>query len=1007
MRVLSVSILLLVVIWPVERPFADVDVWEGEIVLPTYVWGPDDKNPIFAATHHRTIYPYPMQDRLGDTKVDRTYRALFLENEYLKVTVLPELCGHVHEVIDKTTGQPVFYVNHVVKPNLIGIRGAWISGGIEWNTGPSVHTVTAVAPIESRTLRHEDGSASIAVGHVERVFRTQWTVVVTLRPGLAALDERIRFFNARDEIHPYYFWNCVAVPNTEGMQFIYPMTLGTDHAGTRFYNWPVNDGIDLSWSKNHPGPTSIFAYECDQDFFGSYDHTLDRGVVATANHHVLPGKKAWTWGQSQHSMLRQELLTDDDGPYNEIQTGPLRTQADFGLLEPHQVLEWTERWYPVHGLGGYVFADGNAAFNVVEEGEELTIKILTTSGLPDGSLLVSARGQPAVSYPLAASPAAPTIVRHGTKGMPGPWSLVLQGPEGEPVSAFTYPLPLPVRTPPVLPTPIPDEEKTAQDLWLEGQVQDKQARADSARTLYEKALAKDTCYGPALCSLAVLDLEAGLYDSALAYASRAVERNPDLGMGWYWKSVALFRLNRDMEAAEAAWKAAKFEQSAALGYGLLARLSIRSGDPVEAVSLALEALRRNDRDSVARNTLAVALLLVGESARAERVVADALSDDPLDLVTASIRYLTAQTKAEREERLAFIRGITQDKAQNVLEIVVFWMSLHRHEEAETLLNDLYLKKLKPGQGHPLPWYYADWLARKAGRDIQAYQMRNSARECSPDYVFPHRLESIPILRNAIWGDPTDGRAPLEADLTDDSRAALYLGNLLFAKGRLDEGRECWNQSVRISPRSSVAFRNLGHTADKIDGDSRQAIQWYEKAVKCDPNDPTLCRDLAQLYRSDGRLEAAVAVLERAVRMPNPRGDTGEMLAEMYCDLERYADAVTFLEGTRFYNWEARFKSHDLFVRAHIERGKQLLEAGDAQNALYHFEKSKTFPKNLGVGRGAQTREANSNYWTGMALKTLGRISEAKDAFRLAVEEPDSRGHRESQRKAAEELATLR
>jgi tetratricopeptide (TPR) repeat protein len=881
-----------------------------------------------------------------------------------------------------------------VKPNLIGIRGAWISGGIEWNTGPSVHTVTAVEPIESCLLKHEDGSASIAVGHVERVFRTHWTVVVTLRPGLAALEERIRLFNPQDEIHPYYFWNCTAVPNTEGMRFIYPMTLGTDHAGTHFYSWPVDRGVDLSWSKNYPGPSSIFAYECDQDFFGSYDYTLDRGVVAIANHHVVPGKKAWTWGQSGDSRLRQEMLTDDDGPYNEVQTGPLRTQADFGLLEPHQVLEWTERWYPVHGLGGYLFADGNAAFSVVEEKDGLTIKILTTSTIPSARLILSAPGQSAVSYPVATSPAEPTIVRHIARRVSGPWSLLLQGAKDEPISAFTYPLPLPVRTPPALPTPIPENQKSAQDLWLEGQVQDKQAQALQAHNLYEKALEKEPYYGPALCSLSVLDLEAGLFESALAYAGRAVERNPDLGMGWYWKAVALFRLDRDEEAAEAAWKAARFEQSAALGYGMLARLAIRSGDAVEAVSLALEALRRNDRDSVTRNTLGIALLLVGESSQAERVAADALSDSPLDLVAASLRYLAAQPGAGREEELAALRGITRDEPQNALEIVSFWISVCRFEQAEILLNDLYLHKLRPGQGHPIPWYYAGWLAYRAGRDEEARQLWKSARDCPANYVFPHRLETIPILRTVLQVEPTD------------SQAALYLGNLLFAKGQLDEGRECWSQSVRISPGSSVAFRNLGHAADRIDRDVKQAIQWYEKALKCDPNDPTLCRDLAGLYKKDGKPGSAIALLERAVRMPNPRADVAEMLAESYSDVGRYADAIRFLESTSFYNWEARYKSHELFVRAHIARGKQLLEAGDAQGALDHFEKSKTFPRNLAVGRGPHTREATSNYWVGMALKALGRLPEAKGAFRLAAEEPESREHRESRRKAAEELAAL-
>jgi len=76
-------------------------------------------------------YPYNMQDHLSRTLEDRTYRALFLENEYLLVTCLPELGGRLHSVYDKTTNQEVFHKNNVIKPGMIAMRGAFISGGVE------------------------------------------------------------------------------------------------------------------------------------------------------------------------------------------------------------------------------------------------------------------------------------------------------------------------------------------------------------------------------------------------------------------------------------------------------------------------------------------------------------------------------------------------------------------------------------------------------------------------------------------------------------------------------------------------------------------------------------------------------------------------------------------------------------------------------------------------------------------------------------------------------------
>src|SRR5512136_2893546 len=213
-----------------------VRAFRRELVLPTYPWA-GVKHPYFRDTDKVNIYPYPMLDFLSREKTSRTYRTVVLENEYLRVIFLPELGGKIHEVIDKTTGQPMFYVNHVIKPGLIGQCGAWTSGGVEWNTGPQGHTVSCMLPVEVKALPPErDGARSVAIGETERIYGTKWTVVVTLRPGRSFIEERIRIYNPTEYVRPYYFWNCTAVPNTPGFRFIYPMTLGMDHSGDKFFN---------------------------------------------------------------------------------------------------------------------------------------------------------------------------------------------------------------------------------------------------------------------------------------------------------------------------------------------------------------------------------------------------------------------------------------------------------------------------------------------------------------------------------------------------------------------------------------------------------------------------------------------------------------------------------------------------------------------------------------------------------------------------------------------------
>jgi len=235
-----------------------------------------------------------------------------------------------------------------------------------------------------------DGSAYLEVSNLEKTLRTRWTVRVTLHPGRAYLDEQIRIFNPVDAVNPYYFWNCTAFPCHAGTRFIYPMTLGTDHNGVEFFTWPVHEGNDLSWLKNYETWASIFAVDCVFDFFGAYDVRADRGVVQVANHYELSGKKAWTWGQWDFGLVSQKNLTDEDGPYIEVQSGPLPTQSDYGMLLPRQEVAWREWWYPVHGLGeGFEFATKDLAVQAIRKKGILDLRLLATGRFSGASCSVS------------------------------------------------------------------------------------------------------------------------------------------------------------------------------------------------------------------------------------------------------------------------------------------------------------------------------------------------------------------------------------------------------------------------------------------------------------------------------------------------------------------------------------------------------------------------------------------------------------------------------------------
>lgn len=66
--------------------------------------------------------------------------------------------------VEKSTGKEFIYFNHVVKFPDVAMRGAWTSGGIEFNFGIFGHTPSCSSPVDYLTRENADGSTSCFVG---------------------------------------------------------------------------------------------------------------------------------------------------------------------------------------------------------------------------------------------------------------------------------------------------------------------------------------------------------------------------------------------------------------------------------------------------------------------------------------------------------------------------------------------------------------------------------------------------------------------------------------------------------------------------------------------------------------------------------------------------------------------------------------------------------------------------------------------------------------------------
>ena len=220
-------------------------IWEEDVVIPTYEIGAPDKNPMFLEKRvyqgsSGKVYPYPTTEKISHEKKDKIWHAVYLENEYLKVMILPELGGRIQRAYDKTNDYDFVYYNHVIKPALVGLAGPWISGGIEFNW-PQHHRPTTYMPVDHLAETHEDSSVTLLVGDVDQMYGTKVMTSFTLYPGKAYIEIRGQLYNRTPLPQTFLWWANPAVSVNEYTQSIFPPDVHTvyDHGKRAVSRFPI------------------------------------------------------------------------------------------------------------------------------------------------------------------------------------------------------------------------------------------------------------------------------------------------------------------------------------------------------------------------------------------------------------------------------------------------------------------------------------------------------------------------------------------------------------------------------------------------------------------------------------------------------------------------------------------------------------------------------------------------------------------------------------------------
>ncbi|MBW7997287.1 MAG: DUF5107 domain-containing protein [Candidatus Glassbacteria bacterium] len=972
-----IGILLLVSI-----AFAEVRVYQDSVILPSYRIGEPEIMPRWRVRFGQ-IYPYTMQDSLSDDRAPRAWHALYAENEWVRVMVLPEIGGRVHGAQDLTNGYQFMQDQRSIKPALVGMAGAWISGGVEWNF-PDGHRISGFRPADWRIEHNPDGSKTIWTGEIERVYGMRWAVGNTVHPDRNWVETRVRLTNCTPVPHAFLYWADCGVRGTPEFTAVIPGEIATGHGKHRFFHWPLQDGKDLRMWKNAPGGTSYFAFESEADYFGTWSPEENGGIVHVADHHVMRGKKLWFCGTSPAGRLWEVVLTDNDAPLVEPQAGAYSdNQPDYHWIRPGETKVFSHFWFPVRDIGKWHFANLEGSLALRVENGKIFSGWCPTTANQNAKAVLTYRGRELLRESIDTDPGNPFRRRVEAPDDLDLYDLHLAfySASGDTLLAFSHPRPEnPPLPEPAPPFPAPMEIASSDSLFLIGDHLERFRERALALEYWNEALSRDP--GDTRCNTAVglVHFKQGLYEKALEYFRTALKRDREFAEARYYSGLCHLKLG-DSKQAERQLNIAAYDAGwYAAAHFELAQLSGALKRYAKALEHIERSLRANADNMGALAVKALVLNRLGRHDDALAVCDSVQRTDRLDLLSAAEREVAliesgraVEASAARDSLLA----ITRLDGNNHLELAVRYIRCGQWRDAAAVLELAVERGLNPDTRQndlPLILYYLSYCNRLLGENDVAASWQLKTRQASYYRCFPNRLESYAVLENALEHDPRD------------SRALFYLGTLCLAHHRSEQAVDYLRRATEIEPGNEVAQRNLGYALMSL-GRLEQARAAYEAAIDARPDGARAILELDMVLHDLGIPPAnRIGLFESHPEAVNGNDPLSGRLVSLYMQLDRYDDALAVLTTHRFHSWEGRYGIHRHWVQCRIKLGDRAFERGDYEQAHGHYLQAMEYPDNLEAKEQPRTIHARKRYKIGIALAALGRESEAKKIFQLVLED---------------------
>ncbi|WP_288204972.1 DUF5107 domain-containing protein [uncultured Parabacteroides sp.] len=895
-------------------------VTESVQTVKTYPFS--DPDPV--ADPSDLFYPYFRFDGFSAKGTDKQWKVVSLENDYIKLTLFPEIGGKIWGAVDKTTGKEFIYNNHVVKFRDIAMRGPWTSGGIEFNFGIIGHAPTSSTPVDYVTRQKPDGSVSCYVSSYELVTRTLWTVEVNLPKDKAYFTTTTTWHNSSSIDQPYYQWMNAGYPAAGNAEFCYPGTNYIGHGG-ELHSFPLDEqGRDISWyEKNDFGNSKSYHIVGKyNDFYGAYWHDNDFGSIHHADYDEKLGMKIFLWGLSREGGIWEDLLTDTDGQYIELQSGRMYNQpASNSSLTPYKHTafgpqatdQWTEYWFPVKGIKGVSKAGRIGALNVLREEGFLKLyfsplqELSTTVKLYEGEKEVG-------SFALNCG-----VLETWKDSIPLNESVAsgkLKVVVGENLLVYSE-VPLDNITSRPKLTPADFDWNSVYGLYTQGEQWMNQKVLDKAEKYLLSSLEKDPYFLPALTGLSSLYYRQARYEEALSRCKTALSINAYEGKANYLYGLCNMALGNKTDAKDGFSVASYSMDVRSAAYEKLAEMYLMDNDWSKAEHYALRSKEFNRMNLSADHVLMVVYRKTGQPDKAKAIIDPLLEDLPLYHAARFENYLL--NRMDEKDFGSLIRN--ELPFETYMELAEWYETVGCNEEALSLFSF--------AENYPIAGYKKAWLLHKSGDEAGSMIALEKANAQSPEAVFPFRPTSLKALEWAKTVRP-DWKISYYEGL-------IYWANQDKAKALvLFEGCSGANYAPFYLSRASLK-----------EGESR--LTDLLKAEQVDESWRTGFA-LINFYISNNQWQQAVEIGKKYIKKYPSNYYIGLKYAKALCETGQYQPCISLLSKIQVLPNEGSYAGRAVYREANLYRAMEQLRSKNYKQVMKSVEASKEWPENLGVGK---------------------------------------------------------